>query len=107
MSEPSQPHAHPLSDIDRVVHAPARLIILSQLYVIESADFLFIQQQTGLTQGNLSSHMSNLEAAGYVAIEKSFVGKRPRTLLRLTDSGRKAFQTYVANMRPLLDVLGD
>lgn len=94
---------HPLSDIDRIIHEPARLVILSQLYVIESADFLFIQQQTGLTQGNLSSHMSKLEKAGYVDVEKAFVGKRPRTLLRLTEDGRVAFARYVAQMKPIFD----
>lgn len=105
MPEPARSGDHRARDIDRVVHEPARLVILSQLYVIESADFLFLQQQTELTQGNLSSHMSKLEAAGYVEVEKTFAGKRPRTLLRLTADGRAAFETYVASMRPLLDVL--
>ncbi len=94
---------HPLRALDRVVHEPARLIIVSQLYVVDSADFLFVQKQSGLTQGNLSSHLGKLEAAGYLEIEKSFVGKKPRTLLRLTEAGRKAFRAYVASMRPLLD----
>lgn len=107
MPEPPQLGAPPLSEIDRVVHEPARLMILSQLYVVESADFLFIQKQTGLTQGNLSSHMRKLEAAGYVEVEKTFVGKRPRTLLRLTDPGRAAVEQYVASMKPLLDVFPD
>jgi DNA-binding MarR family transcriptional regulator len=93
----------PLSDIDRVVHEPARFMILSQLYVVEAADFLFVMRQIGLTQGNLSSHLAKLEEAGYVGVHKEFVDKRPRTLLRLTDQGRTAFEGYVARMKRLLD----
>ena len=107
MPDRPQREAKPLSEIDRVVHEPARLMVLSQLYVVESADFLFLQKQTGLTQGNLSSHMRKLETAGYVDVEKTFVGKRPRTLLRLTDTGRQAVEQYVASMKPLLDVFPD
>ncbi len=95
----------PLADIDRVIHEPARLIILAYLYVIESADFLFLMRQTGLTGGNLSSHLSKLEAAGYVDIKKEFVAKIPRTLLRLTDKGREAFRVYRQSMKQVLDDL--
>ncbi len=105
MPEPDLPQDNPLTEIDRLVHEPARLLLLSQLYVVDSADFLFLKQQTGLTQGNLSSHMSKLEAAGYVTVEKSFVGRRTRTLLRLTDQGRSAFKAYVAQMKPFFDGL--
>lgn len=91
-----------MTDIDRVVHEPARLKILGQLYVVESADFLFLMRQTGLTQGNLSSHMTKLEEAGYIAVRKEFAGKRPRTLLRMTPAGRKAFEGYVSRMREVL-----
>lgn len=93
-----------IGDVDRVVHEPARLMILAILAVVESADFLFLMQQTGLTRGNLSSHLSKLEAVGYVAIEKMFVDKIPRTLVHLTDSGRDALLAYRAQM---LKVLGD
>ena len=97
----------PIADIDRLVHEPARLMILAILYVVESADFLFLMRQTGLTRGNLSSHMSKLEAAGYIDIKKEFVGKIPRTLLRLTDKGREAFQTYRHDMIQVLEDLAD
>jgi DNA-binding transcriptional ArsR family regulator len=97
----------PIADIDRIVHEPARLMILAILHVVESADFLFLMRQTGLTKGNLSSHMSKLEAAGYVDIKKEFVGKIPRTLLRLTDKGREAFQTYRQGMIQVLEDLAD
>lgn len=95
----------PLAEIDRVIHEPARLLILAYLSVVESADFLFLMNQTSLTRGNLSSHLSKLEAAGYVEIKKEFVEKIPRTLLRLTDQGRTAFQRYQSNMKQVLDSL--
>ena len=65
-----------------------------QLFVTETADFVFLARQTGLTLGNLSSHVAKLEEAGYVEVEKSFRGKRPHTLLRLTSRGRTAFTAY-------------
>ena len=94
-----------LSDIDRLIHEPARLMIMAHLYVVESADFLFLQRQTGLTWGNLSSHASKLEAAGYVKVEKEFVGKKPHTMLHLTENGRAAFQNYRKNMKQVFDEL--
>jgi DNA-binding MarR family transcriptional regulator len=93
----------PLRNIDRLVHEPARLTILAYLYVVESADFTFLMRQTGLTWGNLSSHLTRLEAAGYVRIEKEFVGRKPRTMLRLTDEGRAAFDDYRRRMRQVLE----
>ena len=95
----------PIADIDRMIHEPARFMIMAYLYVVESADFLFLMRQTGLTKGNLSSHMSKLETAGYVAIRKEFVDKIPRTLLSLTGEGRKAFDEYRQNMKQVLDSL--
>ena len=96
-----------IADIDRLVHEPARLMILAILYVVESADFLFLMRQTGLTWGNLSSHLSKLEEAGYVEIEKEFVGKKPHTMLHLTDEGRRAFREYRHSMKQMLDELPD
>lgn len=92
-------------DIDRIIHEPARFLILAYLYVVESADFLFLMNQTGLTRGNLSSHLSKLEAAGYVDIQKKFVNKIPRTILSLTEDGRKAFNDYRQQMKQVLDDL--
>ena len=106
MSEPrSQPDLAALTDIDRLVHEPARLMLMAVLYVIDSADFTFLMNQTGLTWGNLSAHMSKLEEAGYIEVEKSFKGKRPNTMLRLTPQGRAAFQTYRQTMMTVLDGL--
>ena len=97
----------PIADIDRIIHEPARLMILALLYVVESGDFTFLMRQTGLTWGNLSSHMSKLEGAGYIEVEKEFVGRKPRTMLRLTDEGRAAFQEYVQSMKQVFDDLTD
>ena len=94
-----------LANIDRTIHEPARLMILAHLHVVESADFLFLMRQTGLTFGNLSSHMSKLEAAGYIDVKKEFVNKKPHTMLSLTDKGRVAFQAYHQSMRQVLDDL--
>ncbi|MHC4119406.1 MAG: winged helix-turn-helix domain-containing protein [Planctomycetota bacterium] len=95
----------PLAQIDRLIHEPARLLILAYLSVVESADFLFLMNQTALTRGNLSSHLSKLETAGYIEIKKQFVEKIPRTLLRLTEEGRKAFEQYQSDMKQVLDGL--
>jgi DNA-binding MarR family transcriptional regulator len=91
--------------IDRLVHEPARLAVMALLYVVESADFTFVMNQTGLTWGNLSAHMSKLEEAGYLKVEKSFKGKRPNTNLRLTPQGREAFRGYVQAMKKILEDL--
>ena len=93
----------PLAEIDRVIHEPARLLLVATLSVVESAAFLFLMNQTKLTRGNLSSHLSKLEAAGYVEIKKEFVEKIPRTLLRLTEEGRNAFVEYRQKMQQVLD----
>ncbi|MBN2603281.1 MAG: transcriptional regulator, partial [Candidatus Thermoplasmatota archaeon] len=83
-----------ISSVDKLIHEPARLNIMALLYVIESADFLFIMRQTDLTFGNLSAHMGKLEEAGYIKIIKEFIGKKPHTMLSLTENGRKAFEDY-------------
>jgi DNA-binding MarR family transcriptional regulator len=80
--------------IDRLIHEPARLTIATILNAVESADFLYLQRETGLTKGNLSAHLAKLEEAGYVAIEKTYRGKIPLTILQLTEKGRSAFQAY-------------
>lgn len=94
-----------IADINRLIHEPARLMILAHLYVVESADFLFLSRQTGLTAGNLSSHMSKLEEAGYVEIKKEFLDKKPHTMLSLTEEGRAAFKDYVQSMKQVFNGL--
>lgn len=83
-----------LADVDRVIHEPARTTIIAILYNLESADFLYLQREAGLTKGNLSAHLTKLEEAGYISIEKTFRGKIPLTLCALTESGREAFTNY-------------
>jgi len=78
---------------------------MAHLYVVENADFLFLMKQTGLTFGNLSSHMTRLEAAGFIEVEKEFRGKKPNTRLSLTETGRKAFEDYKENMKQLFEEL--
>lgn len=100
---PANTELQPLKEIEKLVHEPTRLMIIATLNAVESADFLFVKRQTGLTRGNLSSHMSKLEAAGYITITKEFVNKIPRTLLRITNDGRKALLIYVEHMQKVLD----
>ncbi|UCH58495.1 MAG: transcriptional regulator [Anaerolineales bacterium] len=83
-----------MSEVDRLIHEPARLLIVSILYAVESADFLYLKRETGLTRGNLSAHLSRLETAGYIEIEKTYRGKIPLTLCRLAETGRQAFESY-------------
>jgi DNA-binding MarR family transcriptional regulator len=83
-----------LTQVDRVIHEPARLVIMSILYAAEGADFLYLLRETGLTKGNLSSHLARLEEAGYVVIDKGFRGKIPQTTCHMTEAGRTAFREY-------------
>ncbi len=83
-----------LTDVDRLLHEPSRAVIVAILAAVESADFVFLQRETGLTKGNLSTHLTKLEEAGYINIEKTFRGKYPLTLCRLTETGREAFTNY-------------
>ena len=92
-----------ISAIDKIIHEPARLNIMAHLYVVESADFLFLMRQTNLTFGNLSSHMSKLESAGYIEIKKEFIGKKPHTMIFLTEQGRVAFEEYRKKMKQFFD----
>lgn len=91
-----------LGDVDRVIHEPGRLMIVAILSAVEIADFLYLLRETGLTKGNLSAHLSRLEQAGYVEIEKGFRGKIPQTTCRLTDKGRAAFDDYRERMKRLV-----
>jgi DNA-binding transcriptional ArsR family regulator len=91
-----------MTDLDRVIHEPARLRLMALLAGVEEADFLWLQRQSDLTKGNLSSHLARLEEAGYVDVRKMFKGKIPLTVLRLTRQGTKAFEDYKRKMRGLL-----
>jgi DNA-binding MarR family transcriptional regulator len=94
-----------MQEIDKLIHEPARLLIMAHLYIVESADFTYLMRQTELTWGNLSSHMSKLEEAKYIQVIKEFKGKRPNTMLKLTERGRIAFKQYRQQMLQVLENL--
>ena len=104
---PADNDLHPLAELDPLIHAPARLMVMTYLYVVEGADFTFLKNLTDLTWGNLSTHLSKLEQAGYVDIDKGYKGKKPHTLIRLTEQGRSAFQDYKEAMKQVFDKLPD
>jgi DNA-binding MarR family transcriptional regulator len=91
-----------MNDLDRVIHEPARLLIVALLAGVKEADFLWVQRESALTKGNLSSHVAKLEEAGYVEVEKTYRGKIPLTLLRLTRQGHEAFAAYKQSLNGLL-----
>lgn len=95
----------PMTSLDSLIHAPARLKVMTQLYVLDAADATFLVNRTGLTWGNLSTHVTKLEAGGYVKLEKGFRGKKPRTMIKLTKKGREEFRQYRASMQKLLNNL--
>jgi len=88
-----------LVDVDRLIHEPSRSAILAVLSAVQSADFLYLLRETGLTKGNLTVHLSKLEAAGYIKIEKTYRGKLPLTLCSLTEDGRLAFENYCKQLK--------
>lgn len=95
-----------IASLDRLIHQPSRLAIMAVLYSCESADFIYLKNATGLTKGNLSSHLGRLEEAGYIEIIKNFKGKFPHTTCRLTEQGRKAFAEYWAMWQGLAEKIG-
>lgn len=102
------PDLKPIEDLDPAIHAPARLMILAYLGAVDKADFTFLLKQTGLTRGNLSTHLRKLEDAGYVDVNKEFIDRIPRTLYTLTGAGRQAIQDYRQNMQQVIEgLLGD
>jgi DNA-binding transcriptional ArsR family regulator len=91
-----------LPDLDPVVHGKMRLAILSLLSGVEQAEFTWLREKTGSTDGNLGAHLLKLEEAGYVAVEKRFVARKPVTLYRMTQPGRAALENYIASLKALL-----
>ncbi len=92
-----------ISGLDRIIHEPARLMIVALLSSVESADFLFLLKESGLTKGNLSVHLSRLEEAGYIQMQKTFRGKMPHTEYRLTKKGKSAFDEYRKSLGSILE----
>lgn len=103
MSEPLEVNK---LDVNKLVHEPARLAILSVLDGSVEADFLFLQTMLGLTKGNLSSHLSKLEDGGLVSVRKEFKGRTPRTTLAITEPGREALAEHWARMEAIRRLSG-
>jgi DNA-binding MarR family transcriptional regulator len=97
-----EPSFKSILDLDRMVHEPARLAILTVLSAAEAVEFLFLLRVTGLSKGNLSVQGQKLEAAGYIETMKGFRGRIPVTTFRITLEGKKALAAYHAQMRALL-----
>ncbi len=91
-----------LPELDPVVHGKPRLAVLSLLISVEQADFTWLREKTGSTDGNLGAQMLKLEEAGYVSVEKRFVARKPQTLYRMTSKGRDALSQYVAALKSIL-----
>lgn len=88
-----------MKELDPLLHSQLRLAVMSLLMNVEEADFVYLREKTESTAGNLSVQLDKLTAAGYISLEKGFVGKKPRTVCRVTDLGRRAFAAYVAALR--------
>lgn len=95
-------HIRTIAALDRIIHEPGRLMIVSLLFAVDRTDFLYLQHETDMNKGTLSSHISRLEEAGYVEVEKTYRGKVPQTLLTLTKAGRKAFEQYRRKLKEAL-----
>jgi len=100
------PQIERLLSLDRTIHEPARYAILAILLAVEEADFTYLRAQTGLTQGNLSAHLSKLEAAGLITVDKSFDGKRPKTTLQITPEGEEKLLAHSTDLARFLDLIG-
>ncbi len=96
------PQIENLAGLDRVIHEPSRLMVVTLLAAVERADFLYIQHETEMNKGTLSSHLSRLEEANYIEVSKTYRGKVPLTVLRLTDEGRRAYEEYRRKLKAAL-----
>ena len=93
----------PIEEIDKIIHEPARMKIMANLYFVESMDAIFLLRQTGLTWGNLATHTKKLESAGYVKVKKEFIKRKPHTMFILTKKGKDAFEVYTKKMKHLFE----
>ena len=93
-----------LNQLDPLLHSELRLAVMSVLIALEEADFVYLQEKTGASSGNLSIQLDKLQHAGYIDIEKTYRGKKPRTVCRITSKGLEAFRVYVNAIRGYLDV---
>ena len=93
-----------MKELDPLLHSQLRLAVMSVLMNLAEADFVYLKEKTGATAGNLSDQLDKLSAAGYIEVEKGFVGKKTRTLCRVTAAGRRAFEEYVATLKEYLNM---
>lgn len=94
-----------MSQLDNIIHQPARLQIMSSLLALEPAekvDFVYLRKILKLTDGNLGAHLTKLEAAGYIKIEKTFIARKPRTFINATGKGRDAFNEHVSALKQII-----
>jgi DNA-binding transcriptional ArsR family regulator len=96
-----------ITDVDKLIHEPSRLMILTILNSVEKADFVYLQRETGLTRGNLSVHLTKLGEAGYIDIQKTFNGKIPQTICQITNIGSKAFQLYTEYLKKIVAAISN
>ncbi|BCY17284.1 MAG: transcriptional regulator [Chloroflexi bacterium] len=92
-----------LTEVDKLLHEPSRLMIMTILSSVEKADFVYLQRETGLTRGNLSVHLTKLGEAGYIEIQKTFNGKMPQTMCQVTEAGRQAFEEYIKYLKKVVN----
>ena len=93
-----------MKELDPLLHSQLRLAVMSILMNVDEADFVFLKEKTEATAGNLSVQLDKLSSAGYIFIEKGFVGKKTRTLCRISRQGRRAFEDYVDALREYLNL---
>jgi DNA-binding MarR family transcriptional regulator len=92
----------PILTIDRIIHEPARMLIMSILYAASEVDFLFLLNETDLTKGNIATHTRKLEEEGYIKIKKEFIGKKTHSTYVMTTAGKKCFKAYCESMYDIL-----
>lgn len=93
-----------MKELNPLLHSQLRLAVMAILMNVEEADFVFLREKTGATAGNLSVQLDKLSSAGYITVEKGFVGKKTRTVCQVTAQGRKAFEEYVDALREYLNL---
>lgn len=93
-----------MKELNALLHSQLRLAVISILMNVEEADFVYLREKTDSTSGNLSVQLDKLSSAGYIAVEKGFVGKKTRTVCKITEQGRKAFEEYVDALKQYINL---
>ena len=96
-----------LQDINHIIHTPIRLMVMMYLYTVESVDYVFLRRMTNLTWGSLATHINKLEEAGYIEVDKGYRGKKPHSMIRMTEIGRSAFKEYKDRMEGVFSSIKD